>query len=164
LIVPLLLSIPLHVVPVKDTVWWNTAGGTVTEHRDENGANCALTFQSDAGSVVFEWQNAGGTSVTAIDWTWELPAGWRMPVAMQIGDIWLSNGGNSAIIEGVAHGNTVQFPISQPVDELLRPAEQIQVQIKGSTLSVPINRSKLATLLDRAKQCRDGISHIGGQG
>jgi hypothetical protein len=84
-------------------------------------------------------------------------------VAMQIGDVWLSNGGNSAIIEGVGHGNAVTFPISQPVEDLLRPATQIKVQIKGSTLYIPLNQSKVATLLDHAKQCRDVIRRFAGQ-
>jgi hypothetical protein len=164
LFVPLLITGLLLATPVKDTVWWNTTGGTVMEHRDENGANCALTLQSDAGNVVFEWRDAGRVSVTAINWSWELPADWHLPVAIQIGDVWLSNGGNSAIIQGVSHGNSVTFPISQPVDALLRPAGQIQVQIKGSTLSIPLNRTRVSTLLDHAQQCRDVIKRINGQG
>jgi hypothetical protein len=160
----MLLSGSLLAIPVKDTVWWNTAGGTVTEHRDENGANCTLTFQGDAGNVVFEWRGGGGASVTAINWGWELPADWRLPVAMQVGNVWLSNGGNSAIIEGVSHGNTVTFPVTQPTDELLRSAGQIQVQIKGSTLSIPLGHTRVSSLLDHAKQCRDVIKRFANPG
>ena len=152
---PLLLASSLLAIPVKDTVWWNSTAGTVTEHRDDNGADCSLTFQNDAGNVVFRWDGSGAVSVTAIDWNWELPDDWRVPVAMRIGDTWLSNAGNSAVITGVGHGNTVSFPISQSVEGLLRPAERIEVQITGATLSITLDHPKVGTLLDRVHMCRD---------
>ena len=158
MITPVLISGLLLVTPVKDTVWWNTVGGRVTEHRDQTNANCSLMLYNDEGSVVFEWDGPGNTSVTAIDWNWQFPADWKLPVAVQVGDVWLSNGGNSAVIQAVGHGNTVSFAVDQPVDDLLRPADHVKVRTRNGELSINLNQSKVDALLSGARQCRDVIS------
>ena len=157
MIIPMLVASSLVVVPVKETVWWNTPGGTVTEHQDESGASCSLMLYNDDGSVVFQWADTGRTLVTAIDWNWQFPDDSTLPVAMQLGDVWLSNGGDSAIIQGVGHGNTVSFPAKQRVDDILRPADHVAVRTTSSEFSITLNRSKVGVLLSRARLCRDAI-------
>jgi hypothetical protein len=153
----MLLSSSLLVTPVKDTVWWDTSGGRVTEHRDESGTNCSLMLYNDEGSVVFEWQDPGRTSVTAIDWGWQFPNDWQLPVAVQLGDVWLSTGGDSAIIQAVGHGNSVSFAVNQPVDDLLRPADHVEVRTRNGQLSIKLNQVRVGALLTGARQCRDLI-------
>jgi hypothetical protein len=157
LIIPILVSSSLFVTPVKDTVWWDTPGGTVTEHRDQAGVTCSLMLYDAGGSVVFEWGDAGRTLVTAIDWDWQLPDNWKMPVAMQIGDEWLSNGGDSAVIQAVGHGNAVTFAVNQPVDDLIRRSNHIEVKTTGTQLSITLNPAKNDALLSRARRCRGVI-------
>ena len=64
---PLLLSTSLLATPVDDTVWWDTQGGKVLEHRDQAGVSCSLTLYNDADSVTFTWVDPGGLVVTARD-------------------------------------------------------------------------------------------------
>jgi hypothetical protein len=147
----------MSVIPVKDTVWWNSTGGVVMEHRDGNAADCTLTFRGDNGIVVFTWDGAGGTSATVVDPDWQLPDNQPLPVAMQLGEVWLSNGGNSAVIEGQGHGNVVTFHVAQEIEPLLAPADRIEVRVRAGTLSVALNRAKLSAVLDRTRQCLDVI-------
>lgn len=129
------------------------------EHRDGNGAQCVLTFQNDTGSVVFEWQQAGPAVVTVADQAWRFSSNGPLPVAMRVGDTWLSNGGNSAVLEAEAHGNAVTFPVRQPVEALLGPADRIEVLIKGARLTLALDRERIGPLLDRTRQCREVIRH-----
>jgi hypothetical protein len=134
-----------------------TPGAKVTEHRDQTSANCSLMLYDDGGSVVFEWNDPQRTLVTAIDWSWQFPVDWKLPVAMQVGDVWLSNGGDSAIIEAVGHGNAVSFAVNQSVDDLLRPADHVAVRTRDAQLSIKLNQAKIGIVLLRARQCRDVI-------
>src|SRR5208283_292755 len=79
LIVPMLLSSMLFLTAVKDTVWWNTPGGEVMEHRDQAAASCSLMLYDDSGSVIFAWDDPGRTFVTAIDRNWQFPDDGKMP-------------------------------------------------------------------------------------
>jgi hypothetical protein len=150
----MLFSGALLVMPVKDTVWWDTPGGKVTQHQSAGDTGCSLMLYDDAGSVTFEWDDPGRTLVTAINWNWQLPDNWKVPVAMQFGDAWLSNGGDSAVIEAVGHGNAVAFATDQPVDDLLRPADHIAVRTRDGEMSIKLSRDKVGVLLARTQECR----------
>jgi hypothetical protein len=153
----MLLASSLLVTTVKDTVWWNTPGGQVLEHRDDTGANCSLMLYDDNGSVVFQWDGTSKTLVTAIDWRWQFPDNWALPVAVQLGDVWLSEGGNSVVIQAVGHGNAVSFSVNQSIDALLHPIDHILVRITNGQLLIALNPGKIITLLLHAKQCSDVI-------
>jgi len=157
LIIPILLSSSLFVTSVKDTVWWNTPGGKVTEHRDRNAASCSLTLYNDDGSVTFEWDDPGKVLVTAVDKKWEFPDTGRMPVAMALGDVWLSNHSGSAIIDAVGHGHAIGFVANEEVDDLLRQAGKIVVKTKSVDLTITLTHSKTRVLLSRMGDCRDSI-------
>lgn len=153
----MLFSGALLATPVKDTVWWNTPGGTVTEHRDAHNATCSLMLYDDAGSVTFEWDDPGRTLVTAINGNWQFPDQWKVPLAMEFGDAWLSNGSNSAVIDGVGHGNAVAFTTDQAVDDLLRPADHIAVRTGDGEMSIRLRRDKMGKLLERTQLCLQAI-------
>jgi hypothetical protein len=154
LLIPILFSGALLAMPVKDTVWWNTPGGRVTEHRDATNAVCSLMLYNDAGSVTFEWEDPGRTLVTAINWNWQVPDNWNVPLALQIGDAWLSNGRDSAVIQAVGHGNAVAFTTEQPVDDLLRPADHIAVRTGEGEMSIKLRPDKVRVLLAQTAACR----------
>src|SRR5271166_6514638 len=158
LIIPMLLSSTLFVTAVKDTVWWNTPGGEVTEHRGQTAASCSLMLYDDSGSVIFEWDDPGRTFVTATDRNWQFTDDGKMPAAIQLGDVWLSNSGGSVIIEAVGHGTSVSFTVTQPIDDLLRSADHIGVKTIPADLSIKLNPAKIRVLLSRARDCRDVIS------
>ncbi|MEA2739651.1 MAG: hypothetical protein QOH05_2958 [Acetobacteraceae bacterium] len=111
----------------------------------------------DDGSIVFQWNEQDAIMVTAIGWSWQFPDNWRVPVSMQFGNELLSDRSYSAIIPAVAHGNAVSFTANRPVDDLLRPADQVVVRTTGAQLSIRLQPAKIATLLTHARQCRDVI-------
>jgi hypothetical protein len=157
LIIPLLVSSFLSVTPAKDTVWWNTPGGTVTEHSDQNAATCSLMLYQSGGSVTFEWSDPTRTLVAASDQNWQFRDDQEMPIAMELGDVWLSDHAGSAIIEALGHGNAVAFATDQSVDDLLRSAEQIVVKTKSGDLIIAPPRGKMGVLLARAHDCQVAI-------
>lgn len=155
MIIPILLSSSLLIMPAKDTVWWETAGGRVMEHQSDTDMSCSLMFYDDSGSVTFEWVDPGKILITAINWDWQFPDNWRMPVAMQLGDEWLSNSSASAVIEAVGHGNAVAFATEQAADDLLLPADHIAVRTTNGEMSIKLNHEKVSVLLSRARKCRE---------
>jgi hypothetical protein len=157
LIVPLLFSAALAALPVKDTVWWETAGGKVLEHRDQDDVSCSLMLYDGARSVTFEWDNPGRTTVTAIDPDWQFPDDWQLPIAVQVGDVWLTNHEGSVVTQAVGHGSAVAFTTDQAIDDLLRPADRIKVKTKNADMSIAVRHDKVATLLARAHKCREVI-------
>lgn len=158
--IPLLLSGLFLSTPVKDTVWWNTTGGKVVEHKDDRGAACSLLLYDDNGGVSFEWDDANRIVVTATNWNWQLPDNWTVPVAMRFGDVWLSNRGNSAVIEATSHGNAVVFTTDRPIEDLLRPAEAVFVKTGDGEMAIQVRREKIGALLSRAEQCRHAIGQL----
>jgi hypothetical protein len=147
----------LAAVPVKDTVWWDTPGGKVTEHRDQTDARCSLMLYDGNGSVTFAWDDSPLVAVTAINWDWQFPTDWKVPVAMQVGDVWLADHADSVVIDAVGHGSAVAFTTGQAVNDLLRPADHIAVRTNSGEMSIRLKPDKVSTLLSRARKCRDTI-------
>jgi hypothetical protein len=151
----MLLISSLLVMPANDTVWWDTPGGKVFEHRDDAEANCSLMFYNDEGSVTFDWADQNKTLVTAINSNWQFPDDWETPVAMQLGEVWLDNHRDSVIIQAVGHGNAVTFAADQAVDDLLRPADHIVIRTNIGEMSISLPHGKMGNLLSRTRSCRD---------
>lgn len=157
MIIPILIASSLLVTPVKDTVWWDTPGGKVTEHRDQIMANCSLMFYDENGAVSFEWRDPGRTLVTAINWNWQFPDNAKTPVAIEFGEAWLTDHDGSAVITAVGHGNSVTFATSQPVEDLVRLASRIVVRTKVEEMSIRLRPDKVEVLLAKLRNCRDAI-------
>jgi hypothetical protein len=157
----------MAMTPVKETVWWNTPGGRVTEFRDQAEATCSLMLYNADGSVTFAWDDHGSAAsesaepgsvlVTAINWDWQFPSDRKQPVAVQVGDVWLADRASSVVLDAVGHGNAVAFTTDKPVDELLKPADHITVRTTNAEMSIPLKRDKVGVLLSRARMCRDAI-------
>ena len=157
MIVAVLLSTLLTALPVKDTVWWDTPGGKVTEHRDQSEAVCSLMLYDGDGSVTFAWDESAQVAVTVINSDWQFPTDWHVNVAMQVGDVWLANRSDSVVIDAVGHGSAVAFSTDQAVHDLLRPADHIAVRTTGGEMTIRLKRDKVGMLLSRARKCRDTI-------
>jgi hypothetical protein len=153
----MLLSTTLFVTPAKDTVWWDTPGGKVTGHKDGTDNRCSLMLYDNGGSVSFEWDGQGRIMVIVIDQNWHFPDDWQVPLAIQLGDAWLTDHNGSALIEAVGHGDAVGFALDQAVDDLLRPAGQIRVKTNNTEMSIKLAPAKMDTLLSRTQKCRDTI-------
>jgi hypothetical protein len=139
------------VIPITDTIWWRTAGGTVVEHRDGDYRDCSLVLADDLHSVTFDWL-IGSVAVTATSRTWHLPEG-KQPVAVQIGDQWLDKA-KSVVLEADGHDTTIRSMIDQPIEDLLRNASQIRVKTAVGDLVLPVNPRKMEALLTAAGRCR----------
>lgn len=154
MIIPVILATSLFVQPIADTVWWNTVGARVTEHRDQQGASCSLTFFNDNGTVAFQWDKNGETSLTANDRAWNFRDDPHVPVAVQVGGTWLSNGGNSAIIDASANGDTITAQLTHPPDGLLVTADRVEVKTATDTLSIAVSPFRLGRIVDRLRRCQ----------
>jgi hypothetical protein len=153
----MLLASSLFATPVKETVWWDTPGGKVTENRDQTDASCSLMLYDHDGSVTFEWDSLGRTFVIAINWDWQFPDNWKMPIAIQLGDAWLSNQVDSVVVDAVGHGSTLTFATDSAVDDLLRPADHITVRTTKAEMTIRLKRDKIGVLLSQTRKCRDMI-------
>ena len=90
---------------------------------------------NDSGSVTFEWDDQGQEQVTAINWNWQFPDNWRVPMTMQFGDTLLNTGSSSsAVIEAVGHGDAAS-PLTRTDPLLLMesdPASAHRFVVSGS--------------------------------
>lgn len=157
MIIPLLLANLLLATPVKDTVWWNTQGGRVMEHRDQSVASCSLLVYDADGSVTFDRDASGETTVTASASRWLFRAGTKTPVALQLGEEWLSNHGGSLVIEATADGHTVAFAANHVIDDLLPSADHILLKTTTSDLTISLVHSRLRVLVERMRKCSSAI-------
>jgi hypothetical protein len=157
LIIPMLLSGSLFATQVNDTVWWNTPGAKVIEHREQNPASCSLMFYNDDGNIIFDWDASGKLLVIATDRRWNFPDSNQMPVAVEVGDVWLTNHSGSEVIDAVAHGTDIGFFMNQAIDDLLRPASRIEVKASGANLTVSLTPAKMSVLLSRTRDCRGAM-------
>ena len=160
MIIPLLLtSSLLFGTPVKDTVWWNTEGGRVLEHRDGAVATCTLWLIDQDSRVAFTWAKGQPVSVAAISPALSMPSDSpRMPVSLQIGDAWLNN---AQPYDAVGFGTSLTFVIDQSIEAPLRGADHITIRSPTSDFSLHVNRTKIATLLDHVRQCRQSVPGLG---
>jgi hypothetical protein len=98
-------------------------------------------------------------AVTAINSDWQFPTDRSVPVAMQVGDVWLASRTDSVVIDAVGHGNAVAFTTDQAVNDLLRPADHISVRTAGGEMTIRLRRDKVGVLLSHARKCRDTVGH-----
>lgn len=154
----MLLSGSLFGTQVNDTVWWDTPGAKVVEHRDQNPASCSLMFYGDDGNIIFDWDASGKLLVMATNRRWNFPDSSQMPVAVEVGDVWLTNHSGSEVVDAVAHGADIGFFMNQAVDDLLRPASRIEVKADGANLTISVMPAKMSVLLSRTRDCRDAIN------
>jgi hypothetical protein len=115
-----------------------------------------MLYQS-GGSVTFEWSDPTKTHVAASDPNWQFRNDQKMPVAVELGDVWLSDHAGSAIIEALGHGNAVAFATDQSIDDLLRSAAQVVVKTKSGDLIIAPPRGKMAVLQAHAHDCQVAI-------
>jgi hypothetical protein len=153
----MLLAGSLFGTQVNDTVWWNTPGAKVVEHREQNPASCSLMFYNDDGNIIFDWDASGKLLVIATDRRWNFPYSNQMPVAVEVGDVWLTNHSGSEVIDAVAHGTDIGFFMNQAIDDLLRPASRIEVKASGANLTVSLTPAKMSVLLSRTRDCRGAM-------
>jgi hypothetical protein len=150
----------LITIDVNDTVWWNTPGAKVIEHRNGSNLSCTLLFTNRDGVVALEWSFNGelNMALTKEDWKFSKK---DSHVAVRIGDTWLNNGDGQTNIEAIDDDTTVLFQLPQPIDDLLFASDQITVKIDDEaffTMTLPT--TKMSALKAGVSRCRDLIGKI----
>jgi hypothetical protein len=145
--------------PVKDqdTVWWNTTGANVIEHRDANGSVCSLAMFDNKTNILITWQaKAEAELVTVINPVLSFTDMQKLPIAIQIGNDWLLNQ-DTMLLDATAHGNSLSFTLEQPIEPHLQAATQIRIVTGNNDIILPLKASKMRDLLEHLHQCREMI-------
>ena len=141
------------VLPVTDTVWWQTPGGSVTEVHDAKRAECSLTFYDSQQQFVFTWQRGQPFHGFAVRDDWHFDRNTKMTVNLKIGSHLIAN----QAAEGA--DRTIVFLVGQPIDDLLTDASQITVQTSAAETMIKLPpSSKVAALMVGLHRCRAALN------
>lgn len=158
LIIPLLVVGFLSVVPIKDTVWWNTPGGKVIGNKNDAESSCSLMLYDNATNVVIEWVYPNQIFVIVTNSDLKIPVNERISVGMQI------NSGSWSFFRALGvGGNGFTFATDQPVAETLRSATTIEFLTSDADLSIKVSPGKINTMLSRARECRELMQRSHGK-
>jgi hypothetical protein len=81
---------------------------------------------------------------------------------MRIGDVWLENGDGTPNITAMTARSALMIIPSQPVDDLLPAAEEIEIKTQDMRFEVRVTRGKMRGLLKALDKCRAAIGLSGG--
>jgi hypothetical protein len=158
-----LLLPALLLTPVADTVWWNTEGGNVTQHRDQDDVTCTLTLENDQGRFQFVWDRNLPARITVSRQGWRNVPDQITTVAMRIGDGWLEHGNGKPNITAMTGGSAYMFILNQPIDDLLLSADDIAIRTSESRFGdsgfgMSLTRGRMQGLVTALRKCRAVIS------
>jgi hypothetical protein len=145
------------VTPVADTVWWNTNGGNVSEHRDSETATCSLRIDNDDGQFLFVWDRTLPTRVTVVRNDWKFQPDDIANIAMRVGNVWLSGGNGAPNIPAITGQSALMFIANQPLEDLLSSADEIAVNTPDTRFGILLIKSKMNDLLVALRKCRSAI-------
>lgn len=148
----------LLLTPVSDTVWWNTEGGNVTQHRDKDDATCTLALENEQGRFEFVWDRNLPARITVARRGWNNPPDQITAVALRIGDAWLQNGNGKPNITAMTGASAYMFILNQPVDDLLLSADDIAIRTPDASFGISLIRTRMQSLVTALRKCRAVIS------
>jgi hypothetical protein len=143
----------LLLTPVKDTIWWKSEGGNVTQHNSD----CSLWLFNQNGSILFSWPKGSETeSVIVINPAWHYPMDRKLAITMQIGNNWLGDvtTEQSVPLNAIGNDNSLSFDLDATIDERLEIADHINIKTDDSEFSLALDRDKMGILITKLNQCR----------
>jgi hypothetical protein len=147
----------LVLTPVADTVWWNTTGGNVKQHRDQDGASCTLVVENESGQFTFVWDLNLPAYATVTHEDWAFPPGQITAVAVKIGDVWLERGNGAPNLMAMTGASSLRFVLNQPVDELLRTGREVAIRTTDMGFAVTLPGTTMRALVTALRKCRAAI-------
>jgi hypothetical protein len=143
------------------TDWWNSAGGSVTEHHDGDTVTCVMTLKSDDGQFEFAWSNKLPPRVMVEQKSWSFPSGYMWNVAMRIGDTWLGHGDGTPNIPAMTGSTSLKFLIDQPIDDMLLSAQDLTIKTPDRMYNINLAPRKIQALVTALHKCSAFISRPG---
>jgi hypothetical protein len=141
----------------SETDWWRTNGAAVVQHpyRD-GGPACSLFLYNKDDAAVITWGKGTAKEISFYDGNWRFQANQSVDVAIRLGESWL---GTPAVqtpphLMAFADQGRLSVPITEPVENLLRNAARITVQLTDQETSIDVDRPKMPTLLAAVERCR----------
>ena len=141
----------------SETDWWRTNGAAVVEHRNRLGeAACSLFFYNKTDAAVVTWGKSDAKEISFYDSDWRFQANQPVSVAVRLGDTWLGGPADQGPPHLIAYADQerVSVPINQPMENMLRNATRISVQLADHVTSIDIERPKMPALLAAVERCR----------
>jgi hypothetical protein len=144
----------------SETDWWRTNGAAVVEYPTRpDGAACSLFVYNKEYAAVVTWSKAAPREISFYHSDWQFEAGQPVSVAVRLGEAWLGAPAsqNPPRLTALAVQGHLSVPVNQPVDDLLRSAARITVQLADHEASIDVDRPKMPVLLAAVDRCRANL-------
>jgi hypothetical protein len=141
----------------SETDWWRTNGAAVVQHRTAlDEAACSLFVYNKDYAAVVTWGKASAREISFYHSDWQFGADQPISVAVRLGESWLGAPApqNPPHLTATAVQGRLSVPVSQPVEDLLRNATRITVQLADHEASIDVDRPKMPALLAAVDRCR----------
>ena len=144
----------------SETDWWRTNGAAVVEYRpaaDEPA--CSLFIYNKEYAAVVTWEKAGPRDISFYHSDWQFASDRPVSVAVRLGDFWLGPtvAQSPPRLVAMAEQGRVSVPVNEPVEDLLRNASRITVQLADHETSIDVDRPKMPVLLAAVNRCRAAL-------
>lgn len=147
-----MLFVTTLVQPAADTNWWSTDGAKVAQIAEQN--TCALYVFQQKVSVGFLWDKTALAGVVFVHEEWKSPPR-ETEAAVRIGGTWISAGSGIEWFAATEEKDAVMIPIRYyPVEALLSTASSVSLRHDGAELSIPLDKTKMRSLLQAVANCR----------
>jgi len=144
-----------------DTVWWNSFGGSVKEHRDRNTVTCTLTLQDPQSQVAFTWSNRLPLRVVVESKALSFRPGEILQIAMRIGNVWLARGDGKPNIPAITAPSAVMLILNEPLENMLLSARDIEIHAPDHPLTIDLVPSQTRNLVEALRDCNAVIARLG---
>jgi hypothetical protein len=144
----------------SETDWWRTNGAAVVEYPNgPDGAACSLFVYNKEYAAVVTWAKAGPKEISFYHSDWQFEAGQPVSVAVRLGESWLGAPAsrNPPHLTALGVQGRLSVPVNQPLDDLLRNAARITVQLADHEASIDVDRPKMPVLLAAVDRCRANL-------
>jgi hypothetical protein len=141
----------------SETDWWRTNRAAVVEHRyGADQTACSLFLYNKDYAAVVTWGKANVKEISFYDSDWRFQANHPIPVAVRLGETWLGGRADTSPPQLMASADEgrLSVPVGGDVEDLLRNAAQITLQLTDSETSIDIDRAKMPALLAAVERCR----------
>jgi hypothetical protein len=144
----------------SETDWWRTNGAAVVQHQYRDGGTvCSLFLYNKDDAAVVTWGKTTAREISFYDGNWRFQANQSVPVAVRLGESWL--GAQAAQtpphLMASADQGRLSVPVTEPVENLLRSATRITLQLTDQQTSIDVERPKMPALLAAVERCRAAL-------
>ncbi len=144
----------------SETDWWRTSGAAVVQHLYRSGEiACSLFLYNKNDAAVVTWGKTTAKEISFYDDNWRFPADQPVSVAVRLGEFWLGAPAAQTPphLMASADQGRLSVPVNEPVENLLRSATRITVQLTDQETSIDVDRPKMPALLAAVERCRASL-------